>query len=370
MRDLPWHGHQVGHRASGVPDLWEALVKPVVNLGSYVLSKRCRACQGRGLVAEDPCPACSGSSRIETVRTITARIPAGIKDGQRVRLKGKGEPGKRGAPDGDLYVRVHVKPSHDARRFDTGPSPARTHRPGSHLPYQPGDSPPKDSPVVAFDFGTTNSVVAVLEGGEPTVITNAEGSRTTPSVVSFAKDGEVHVGEVAKRQAVTNVDRTIRSVKRQMGTNWTIKIDGKKLTAQQISAFMLLKAKRDAEAYLCAAVTDAVIAVPAYFNDAQRQATVVAGQIAGLNILGVVNDATAAALAYHLEKENEAHDPESSALAAVHSTSHCSRWGEGVVEVKAVSGDNGLGGCDWDAADRGLAGPGLQEQLWHRPVRG
>src|SRR5579875_189168 len=152
--------------------------------------------------------------------------------------------------------------------------------------------------AVGIDLGTTNSVVAVLEGGEPTVIANAEGSRTTPSVVAFAKNSEVLVGEVAKRQAVTNVDRTIRSVKRQMGTDWSVTIDGKKFTPQQI--------KRDAEAYLGETITDAVITVPAYFSDAQRQATKEAGQIAGLNVLRIINEPTSAALAYHLEKENEA----------------------------------------------------------------
>src|SRR5215469_15100362 len=160
--------------------------------------------------------------------------------------------------------------------------------------------------AVGIDLGTTNSVVAVLEGGEPTVIANAEGSRTTPSVVAFAKNGEVLVGEVAKRQAVTNVDRTIRSVKRQMGTTWTVAIDGKKFTAQQISAFILQKLKRDAESYLGETINDAVITVPAYFSDAQRQATKEAGQIAGLNVLRIINEPTSAALAYHLEKENEA----------------------------------------------------------------
>src|ERR1700678_4148152 len=156
--------------------------------------------------------------------------------------------------------------------------------------------------AVGIDLGTTNSVVAVLEGGEPAVIANAEGARTTPSVVAFAKNGEVLVGEVAKRQAVTNVDRTIRSVKRQMGTDWHISIDGKSFNAQQISAFILQKLKRDAEAYLGETVADAVITVPAYFNDAQRQATKEAGQIAGLNVLRIVNEPTAAALAYGLDK--------------------------------------------------------------------
>ncbi|MGA1243731.1 MAG: Hsp70 family protein, partial [Candidatus Nanopelagicaceae bacterium] len=156
--------------------------------------------------------------------------------------------------------------------------------------------------AVGIDLGTTNSCVSVLEGGEPTVIANAEGARTTPSIVAFAKNGEVLVGEVAKRQAVTNVDRTIRSVKRHMGTSWNIDIDGKKYTAQEISARILQKLKRDAEAYLGDTVTDAVITVPAYFNDAQRQATKEAGEIAGLNVLRIINEPTSAALAYGLDK--------------------------------------------------------------------
>src|SRR3954468_17968547 len=156
--------------------------------------------------------------------------------------------------------------------------------------------------AVGIDLGTTNSVVTVLEGGEPNVIANAEGSRTTPSVVAFAKNGEVLVGEVAKRQAVTNPDRTIRSVKRHMGTDWKIALYGKDFTPQQISAFILQKLKRDAEAYLGETVTDAVVTVPAYFGDAERQATKEAGEIAGLNVLRVVNEPTAAALAYGLDK--------------------------------------------------------------------
>ncbi|MEO9239571.1 MAG: Hsp70 family protein, partial [Jatrophihabitantaceae bacterium] len=156
--------------------------------------------------------------------------------------------------------------------------------------------------AVGIDLGTTNSVVAVLTGGEPEVIANAEGSRTTPSVVAFAKNGEVLVGEVAKRQAVTNVDRTIRSVKRHMGTDWSVAIDDKKYTAQEISARTLQKLKRDAESYLGETITDAVITVPAYFNDAERQATKEAGTIAGLNVLRIVNEPTAAALAYGLDK--------------------------------------------------------------------
>jgi molecular chaperone DnaK len=201
--------------------------------------------------------------------------------------------------------------------------------------------------AVGIDLGTTNSVVAVLEGGEPSVIANAEGSRTTPSVVAFAKNGEVLVGEVAKRQAVTNVDRTIRSVKRQMGTDWNVSIDGKRFTAQQISAFILQKLKRDAEAYLGETITDAVITVPAYFSDAQRQATKEAGQIAGLNVLRIINEPTSAALAYHLEKENEATILVFDLGGGTFDVSLL-EVGEGVVEVKATSGDNHLGGDDWD----------------------
>ncbi len=201
--------------------------------------------------------------------------------------------------------------------------------------------------AVGIDLGTTNSVVAVLEGGEPSVIANAEGSRTTPSVVAFAKNGEVLVGEVAKRQAVTNVDRTIRSVKRQMGTDWTVSIDGKKFTAQQISAFILQKLKRDAEGYLGETITDAVITVPAYFSDAQRQATKEAGQIAGLNVLRIINEPTSAALAYHLEKDNEATILVFDLGGGTFDVSLL-EVGEGVVEVKATSGDNHLGGDDWD----------------------
>ena len=201
--------------------------------------------------------------------------------------------------------------------------------------------------AVGIDLGTTNSVVAVLEGGEPTVIANAEGSRTTPSVVAFAKNGEVLVGEVAKRQAVTNVDRTIRSVKRQMGTDWTISIDDKKFTPQQISAFILQKLKRDAEAYLGESVADAVITVPAYFNDAQRQATKEAGVIAGLNVLRIINEPTSAALAYHLDKDSEATILVFDLGGGTFDVSLL-EVGEGVVEVKATSGDNHLGGDDWD----------------------
>jgi molecular chaperone DnaK len=202
--------------------------------------------------------------------------------------------------------------------------------------------------AVGIDLGTTNSVVAVLEGGEPTVIANAEGARTTPSVVAFAKSGEVLVGEVAKRQAVTNVDRTIRSVKRHMGTDWKVRVDDKDFTAQQISAFVLQKLKRDAEAYLGETVTDAVITVPAYFSDAQRQATKEAGEIAGLNVSRIVNEPTAAALAYGLDKGD--HEQTILVFDLGGGTFDVSllEIGEGVVEVKATSGDNHLGGDDWD----------------------
>jgi molecular chaperone DnaK len=202
--------------------------------------------------------------------------------------------------------------------------------------------------AVGIDLGTTNSVVSVLEGGEPTVIANAEGSRTTPSVVAFAKNGEVLVGEVAKRQAVTNVDRTIRSVKRHMGESWSVDIDGKKYTAQEISARILMKLKRDAEAYLGETITDAVITVPAYFEDAQRQATKEAGEIAGLNVLRIVNEPTAAALAYGLDKGETDQTIlvfdlgggtfDVSLLAIV----------DGVVDFKATIRENHIGGVDWD----------------------
>ena len=204
--------------------------------------------------------------------------------------------------------------------------------------------------AVGIDLGTTNSCVSVLEGGEPTVIANAEGARTTPSIVAFAKNGEVLVGEVAKRQAVTNVERTIRSVKRHMGTNWTIDIDGKKYTAQEISARVLQKLKRDAEAYLGETVTDAVITVPAYFNDAQRQATKEAGEIAGLNVLRIINEPTAAALAYGLDKADKEQTILVFDLGGGTFDVSLLEIGDGVVEVKATNGDNNLGGDDWDQA--------------------
>ncbi|MDO8307449.1 MAG: molecular chaperone DnaK [Actinomycetota bacterium] len=202
--------------------------------------------------------------------------------------------------------------------------------------------------AVGIDLGTTNSVVSVLEGGEPVVIANAEGARTTPSVVAFAKNGEVLVGEVAKRQAVTNVDRTVRSVKRHMGTNWTVDIDGKAYTAQEISARTLMKLKRDAEAYLGETVNDAVITVPAYFSDAERQATKEAGEIAGLNVLRIINEPTAAALAYGLDKGDQEQTILVFDLGGGTFDVSLLEIGDGVVEVKATSGDNHLGGDDWD----------------------
>jgi molecular chaperone DnaK len=206
--------------------------------------------------------------------------------------------------------------------------------------------------AVGIDLGTTNSAVSVLEGGEPTVIANAEGFRTTPSVVAFTKDGEVLVGETAKRQAVTNVDRTIASVKRHMGTTWTFDVDGKKYTPQEISARILMKLKRDAETYLGEAVTDAVITVPAYFNDAERQATKEAGEVAGLNVLRIINEPTAAALAYGLDKGKE--DEMILVFDLGGGTFDVSLLevgkddGFSTIQVKATSGDNRLGGDDWD----------------------
>src|SRR6187549_4013961 len=201
--------------------------------------------------------------------------------------------------------------------------------------------------AVGIDLGTTNSVVSVLEAGDPVVIPNSEGSRTTPSVVAFAKNGEVLVGEVAKRQAVTNIDRTIRSVKRHMGTDWKVQIDDKSFTPQQISAFVLQKLKRDAEAYLGETVTDAVITVPAYFSDAQRQATKEAGEIAGLNVQRIVNEPTAAALAYGLNKKDDQTILVFDLGGGTFDVSLL-EIGDGVVEVKATNGDNHLGGDDWD----------------------
>ncbi|AQP50385.1 molecular chaperone DnaK [Tessaracoccus flavescens] len=203
--------------------------------------------------------------------------------------------------------------------------------------------------AVGIDLGTTNSVVAVLEGGEPTVIPNAEGSRTTPSVVAFTPSGEVLVGEVAKRQAVTNPDRTIRSVKRHMGTDWQVDIDGKQYRPQQISAFVLQKLKRDAEAYLGESVTNAVITVPAYFGDAERQATKEAGEIAGLSVDRIINEPTAAALAYGLDKSDLEQTVLVFDLGGGTFDVSLLDIADGVFEVKATKGDNRLGGDDWDA---------------------
>ena len=207
--------------------------------------------------------------------------------------------------------------------------------------------------AVGIDLGTTNSAVSVLEGGEPTVIANAEGFRTTPSIVAFTKDGEVLVGETAKRQAVTNVDRTIASVKRHMGTDWKFEVDGKKYTPQEITARILAKLKRDAETYLGESVTDAVITVPAYFNDAERQATKEAGEIAGLNVLRIINEPTAAALAYGLDKGKQ--DELILVFDRGGGTFDVSLLEVGkdddfsTIQVRATSGDNRLGGDDWDA---------------------
>ncbi|MFC0449825.1 molecular chaperone DnaK [Rhodococcus jostii] len=202
--------------------------------------------------------------------------------------------------------------------------------------------------AVGIDLGTTNSVVCVLEGGDPVVVANSEGSRTTPSVVAFAKNGEVLVGQPAKNQAVTNVDRTVRSVKREIGTDWKVAIDDKRYNAQEISARVLMKLKRDAESYLGEDITDAVITVPAYFEDAQRQATKEAGQIAGLNVLRIVNEPTAAALAYGLDKGDKEQTILVFDLGGGTFDVSLLEIGEGVVEVRATSGDNHLGGDDWD----------------------
>ena len=202
--------------------------------------------------------------------------------------------------------------------------------------------------AVGIDLGTTNSVISVLEGGEPTVIANSEGSRTTPSIVAFAKNGEVLTGQPAKNQAVTNVDRTIRSVKRHMGTDWKKKIDDKEYTPQEISARVLMKLKRDAEAYLGEEVTDAVITVPAYFDDSQRQTTKEAGQIAGLNVLRIINEPTAAALAYGLDKGEKEQTILVFDLGGGTFDVSLLEVGEGLVEVRATSGDTHLGGDDWD----------------------
>ncbi|MYF26264.1 MAG: Hsp70 family protein, partial [Acidimicrobiia bacterium] len=203
------------------------------------------------------------------------------------------------------------------------------------------------SKAVGIDLGTTNSVIAVLEGGEPTVVANAEGARTTPSVVAF-KDDEVLIGEIAKRQAITNPDNTVRSVKRHMGTNWSVSANDKSYQAQEVSARTLMKLKRDAEAYLGSPITSAVITVPAYFNDSQRQATKEAGQIAGLEVLRIINEPTAAALAYGLDKEESDQTILVFDLGGGTFDVSVLEIGEGVFEVKSTSGDTQLGGDDWD----------------------
>ena len=223
--------------------------------------------------------------------------------------------------------------------------------------------------AVGIDLGTTNSVVAILEGGEPTVIANAEGSRTTPSVVAFAKNGEVLVGESAKRQAVTNVGQTIRSVKRHMGTDWSVNIDGKKFTPQQISAFVLQKLKRDAEAYLGEKITDAVITVPAYYSDAQRQATKEAGQIASLNVLRIINEPTVGRARVPPGEGQRGHHPGLRPgrrhLRRVPARGRRGRRGGLGDQRRQPPRRRRLG-----SADRRLAGPGLQERLRDRPVQG
>jgi len=218
------------------------------------------------------------------------------------------------------------------------------------------------SRAVGLDLGTTNSVVSVLEGGEPTVIANAEGGRTTPSVVAFSKSGEVLVGEIAKRQAVNNIDRTIASVKRHMGTDWSVAVDDKKYTAQEISARILMKLKNDAESYLGEKVTDAVITVPAYFNDAERQATKEAGEIAGLKVLRIVNEPTAAALAYGMDKEGEDQTILVFDLGGGTLDVSLLDIGEGVFEVTAPHGDPNLRGDDWAQQDTGRPVQSEQEE--------
>jgi actin-like ATPase involved in cell morphogenesis len=312
-------------------------------LGSFTVSRRCRTCEGRGTLADDPCPACSGSGLTSASRTLMARIPPGIRDGQRVRLRGRGERGHDGGLDGDLYVRVHVQTARDERPSDAGPArSARTAQSDRHIWHRPAGGP-----AVCFDLGVTNSVVAVLDGDNPVAIPNAEGSLTTPSAVAFARNGEVLVGEVAKRQVVTNQGRTVQSVKGQLGTDWTITVDGKRFTATHIGAFIFQKLKRDAEAVLGERVNDAVLTVPAYFTDGQRRAIAQAAEIAGLNVLRIINEPTSAAFAYHLEDQDGAR---LLVFALGGGTLDVSvlTVRQGVVEVQAANGDNGLGGRDWD----------------------
>jgi actin-like ATPase involved in cell morphogenesis len=313
------------------------------SLASFTVSRRCRTCQGRGTLADDPCPACSGSGLTWASRTLMARIPPGIRDGQRVRLRGRGEPGRDGGPDGDLYVRVHVQAVRDEQPSDAEPaSSARTAQPDRHIWHRPAGGP-----AVCFDLGMTNSVAAVLDGRNPMAIHNAEGSPTTPSVVAFVRNGEVIVGEVAKRQVVTNAGRTVQSVKAQLGTDWTIEVDRKRFNATHISAFILQKLKRDAEAGLGERITDAVLTVPAYFTDGQRRAIAQAAEIAGLNVMRIINEPTSAALAYHLEEQDGARLLVFALGGGTFDVSVLTVR-QGVVEVQATSGDNRLGGKDWD----------------------
>jgi molecular chaperone DnaK len=396
-------------------------------------STTCNECHGRGLVVENPCHACSGSGRQSGTRTIRARIPAGVADGQRIRLPGKGGPGDGGGSPGDLYVTVHVRPhpvfgrrSDDLTvtvpvtfpelvlgaevtvpvpgdkaikmRIPEGTPSGRTFRvsgkgirrrdgsvgnllvtvevaipagltPGARrllrqlsAAMSSGDvvraelmahaatgssSSLGSARAVGFDFGTTESAVVVLKNGQPTVIPNAEGKRRTPSAVSFSPSGELLVGEAAIRQSATNADRTILSVKRHLGTDWSVEIDDETYTAQEISALILQKLKRDAEASLGGKITSAVLTVPAYFSDAQRQATKEAGQIAGLNVLQIVNEPSAAALAYLRETGSDATIVVFRLGGGTFDVSVV-KVGGGVVEVKATNGDSRLGGDDWD----------------------
>ena len=223
------------------------------------------------------------------------------------------------------------------------------------------------SKIIGIDLGTTNSCVAVMEGGEPVVIANAEGNRTTPSVVAFSKTGERMVGQVAKRQAVTNHERTIASIKRHMGTDYKVDIDGKKYTPQEISAMILQKLKADAEAYLGGTVTEAVITVPAYFNDAQRQATKDAGKIAGLEVKRIINEPTAAALAYGVDKEAEQKIMVYDLGGGTFDVSILD-IGDGVIEVLATNGNTHLGGDDFDELHHQVSRRRIQEGRGHRPV--
>jgi molecular chaperone DnaK len=400
--------------------------------GAPKVSVPCQKCGGRGLVVDDPCPACGASGRGTATRTIRVRIPAGVADGQRIKVPGKGGPGSRGGEPGDMYVRVQVAPHPVFGRKGNDLAvtvpvtfselvlgaevkvpvfggaavtirvPAGT--PSGKIFRVPGKGVGRDggskggllvtieiaiptavnsearrlvkqlesamsgdklraelmayavtgassaaglAPSVGFDLGTTESAVVVLRDGKPTIIPNAEGNPRTPSVVSFSPSGSVLVGEAAKRQATENVDRTTFSVKRHMGTDWSVEVDDKTYTAQEISAFILQKLKKDAEIYLGEKIADAVITVPAYFSDAQRQATKEAGQIAGLNVLRIINEPTAAALAYLRDKDREATILVFGLGGGTFGVSLI-EVGNGVVEIKATNGDSQLGGEDWD----------------------